>query len=350
MRINVAVPEAHVSKRILDGVLEGVTRLNEALIEEGSVPTWDEALSRGVLWKPEPPGDEHFDHAGKVVARMAGDCDDLAPYAAATMRATGEDPQARAVVKKTGPKRWHAVVQHGDGSIYDPSKDAGMGRPHPGVLGGALPLMGELAGVNGVGAYVNLPQLALRPVTKGGRIATWQARADIPWNYQFGKGPNDAALVSLHRSPVASQAIVGACMGAVRLGEESEMVDDDVLDRVAAIGDYCDGVPYEELVSRYGADHAEAASVVGVKFFKMIGRGLKKVAMPIIKKAVSFIPGVGPVASTALDVAESGVKAAMRAKERAKQKRSRIVTPTGPTMPGFTITQNGRIYNCEARR
>ena len=132
MRVNVAIPEAHVDAPVLNAALESVTRLNEEMLAQGEVPTFTDGLKEGIKWKPEPPGDEHFDHAATVLRRKWGDCDDLAPWQAASLRHTGEDPEARAIVRRSGPKRWHAIVRRGDGSIDDPSKAAGMGQ-HWGV-------------------------------------------------------------------------------------------------------------------------------------------------------------------------------------------------------------------------
>src|SRR5258706_3949910 len=175
MRINVAVPEAHVTAPVLDAALESVTRLNESLIQRGEVPTFTQGLHHGVKWKPEPPGQEHFDHAGVVMKRKWGDCDDLAPWQAATLRHSGEDPGAFAVAQRSGPKRWHAVVQRSDGSIDDPSKRAGMGMAVSGIIGAALPLMYGPSSVVG-GAYIVRPQIPMRPVPGPG-----QARPDLPW-------------------------------------------------------------------------------------------------------------------------------------------------------------------------
>ena len=105
MRIKVAVPEAHVSRPILDAALEATTRVNEAMIHAGELPLFDQ-VRNSIRWKPEPPGQEHFDHGGIVTGRGWGDCDDMAPFAAASMRATGEDPGAKAIVKRSGPNRW----------------------------------------------------------------------------------------------------------------------------------------------------------------------------------------------------------------------------------------------------
>jgi hypothetical protein len=332
MRINIAVPEKRVTAPVLDGALEAVTRLDEALIREGAVPPFREAVD-AVRWRPEPPGEEHFDHAGKVLARGHGDCDDLAPWHAASLRVTGEDPDAQAVVKKSGEKRWHAVVQRGDGTIEDPSREAGMGSHTVAIEGHGLPMMHRIERglVNGV--EVQRPQFSLRPIVERGIVVGFQSRIDLPWDIlSEGGGKLDAAMAALHRAPVASQAIVGACRGAVRLGEESEFVAPEVLERVEAVGHYIDGVPIEEIYEAYGPEHGLAAEQVGAAFFKMLGRGLKKIALPIASKVLQFIPGVGPVASTALDMGAKGIEAAVKAGKAAKKRR--LAATANITSPG----------------
>ena len=319
MRINVAVPEPHVSALILDAALEGVTRLDAEILRRGAVPTFREAVGK-VRWKPEPPGAEHFDHAGIVHGRGWGDCDDLAPWHAASLRVTGEDRGARAVVRRSGPHRWHCVVRRSDGSVDDPSLEAGMPAPgrRVGIHGAWVPVMAERVVVGG--SYVDTPHLALRPIQdRHGRPEAWQSRLDLPWHWQPGKGAADVAMVSLHRSPISDQSLVGACHGAIRLGEASGYASDYALDRVAAIRDACEGASWEELARMYGEDHADAAGhVVGSffgKIFKKISRAAKSVArtaLPVAKLVTPFVPGVGPVASMALKAATPALQRAIR--------------------------------------
>lgn len=338
MRINVAVPEAFVGPEVLDAALEGVTRLNEALLADGKVPLFEQAVDR-VRWKPEPPGDEHFDHAGVVLGRGWGDCDDLAPWHAASLRASGKDPGATAVVKRSGNKRWHAVVQRSDGRIDDPSAAAGMheyARAH-GIVGAGLPSMfpaeyhqhayhSHVQGHN-VGTFLMRPQLAMRPVRSPyGRIPeAWQARADIPWHWTPGDSKTDVAMVSLHASPVSSQSVVGACRGAVALGEAND-VDEDILDRIDCIADACEGVPWEDLADEYGPEHAMAAGALVSGFFGLdkVFKAVTKPLASVIKAPLSMasqIPGVSnvmrmaspllqqalPIASAALPFAFPGM-------------------------------------------
>jgi hypothetical protein len=335
MRVNVAIPEAHVSRPVLDAALEATTRLNEALIKSGEVPPFRKAVN-AVRWKPEPPGDEHFDHAKVVLGRGWGDCDDLAPWHAASLRATGEDRGAKAFVKKSGPTRWHAVVQRSDGSVDDPSREAGMGRTN-GVLGASLPLMMRpkaSAVVGEVGTYIARPQLALRPVRdKTGQVEAWQARADLPWHWVPGRSPADVAMVSLHASPVSSQAVAGACNGLIDIGEAND-VSDDVLDRAAAIRDMADGATWEEIADEYGEEHADAAGHIVGSFFSGITKKLKRIVPKPLrgfaKSAMPLFAGfAGPQAGILSAVAKGDPMGAFMASKGAQM-------PGGmPGMPGM---------------
>jgi len=317
VRVNVAIPEAHVSAPVLNAALEGVTRLNESLIKSRAVPTWDQSLASGVLWRPEPPGSEHFDHAGLVAKRGWGDCDDLAPYAAATLRVTGEDRGARAVVKRSGPKKWHAVVRRSDGSIDDPSLEAGM-RPgvRAGVFGATLPTMFDrVSGVDGC-SEMN-PHIALRPIHRSdGAPPGWQARVDLPWNWQPGNGPGDIAMAALSHDAVSDQALVGACLGAVRLGDACGYFSENHLERMDCIAAACDGVPWEELVGEFGEVHADAAGDVIEGFFGSImkkAKGLARHGLKLAPDLISFVPGVGPAASMAIRAVSPRLRAALKA-------------------------------------
>ena len=342
MRIAVAVPEPHVSAPVLNAALEGVTRLDEALIKEGTVPPFRTDVEN-VRWKPEPPGGEHFDHAAIVHGRGWGDCDDLAPWHAASLRVTGEDPGATAIVKKSGPKRWHCLVRRSDGSIDDPSIEAGMPAPGAvvGIRGAHLPTMFRPARSSVSGVYIPKPHLALRPIQdRHGRLEAWQSRADLPWHWQPGDSAADVAMVSLHKSPVSDQAIVGACHGAATLGIISGMADEDDIDRLDAIASACQGATWEDLADEYGEEHADAAARVLGSFFGNVFKKIKRAvthpektinwaiqhspavlaakgagevlkaakplmsqALPIAQAAAPFIPGIGPLASMALNMA-----------------------------------------------
>lgn len=339
MRIQVAVPEDHVKKPVLDAALEAVTRLNESMLRAGDTPTDLQLIRQGAKWKPEPPGQEHFDHGARIAARGDGDCDDWAPLRAARLRVTGEDPGAIAEVRKTGPKRWHATVTRSDGSEDDPSVDAGMPGPgNVGILGAWLPSM--RGGSHGVhGAFINTPQLALRPIADShGEIESWQARTDLPWHWRPRAGsatPADLAMVTLHRSPVSSQAICGAARGAFKLGLANGC-DPEQLKRLSALCELCEGAPWEDVAERYGAEHATAAgAIVGSFFgkaFKALGKVVKKVAAPIAKTALSFVPG-GNLASAALSMAAPALKKSVAKQQHAPpqlRQPQAIIRPLAP--------------------
>lgn len=317
MRINVAVPEAHITPEVLNAALEGVTRLNESLLHSGSVPTFRDAVQQ-VRWKPEPPGQEHFDHAAMVLRRGWGDCDDLAPWEAASLRATGADRGAKAVVKQVGPKRWHAVVRKSDGRIIDPSAAAGMPTSQPtAVVGGVLPTMFGRSSV--VGSYIEHPRLAVRPVfDRAGQHEAWEARADLPWHWHPGKSPLDIAMVSLHKSPIAAQAIAGAAIGMARLGAHDTPADQAALMRLQAISDVAGGMSHEELCGIYGDELAQHAEAVVGSIFGSIAKTVKKaahtvahVASPIIRN--KYVQMAAAATGQAFGIPAPATLAAMKA-------------------------------------
>jgi hypothetical protein len=304
------------------------------MLKSGEVPTFDQGLHHGVRWKPEPPGQEHFDHAGTVLGRRWGDCDDLAPWHAATLRHKGIDPGATAIAKRSGPNRWHAVVQRSDGSIDDPSRRAGMGQSVVGICGaGVLPFMPSSSSVVGsVGAYLLRPQIAMRPV-----YGAFQARADIPWRWRDHvmhdkPTPTDLAMTTLHTAPVASTAITGAIDGALELAEVCGAADPEHISRLECLGDAFDGASLHELAEIYGDVEAEHAHQIVGSFWS----ALKSVASPVAnlaRSAVKFVPGVGPVIDTGLSMAE---KAAAAAKGAGVVPGTAAMGPTGSR--GFNCT------------
>ena len=341
MRVNIAIPEAHVTKPVLDAALESVTRLNEQLLERGDTPTGHQLIEQGAQWRPEPPGQEHFDNGAILAQRGWGDCDDWAPLHAASLRKTKEDPGAKAEVVRSGPNMWHAIVKRSNGKIDDPSKAAGMGTNgyggHSGVHGACLPLMNAPGAVVG-GAYIVRPGVAVRPAPQG-----YQARVDLPWHWKEKLTdpltPTDYAMTALHTAPVAPMALVGALEGAIDLGVCGGFADPEHLVRLSAISDACQGCDFHELCRKYGEQHAQAAQQVVGSFFGNIAHALTspitsaahfiqhpslsnlthmatdpftsalRVAQPLAQMAqpfagmMRFIPGVGPVAASALDFA-----------------------------------------------
>lgn len=253
MRIRLAVPEAHVGPDVLDAALEAVTRTNESLISRGVVPDVDHAIAAGVVWRPEPPGDEHFDPATTVVARGWGDCDDLAPYAAATRRVKGEDPGAYARVIETNPGNYHAVVQRSDGSIEDPSAAAGMHNYRPSVSGAGL-----------FDFYRPPVQPQIHPGASKPHVSyklfghVHVARCDVPWQ-------GTHAQISGHGwGPTFEEAVTEAVNGACVVGSSSGIISPDHTARLMALNALlaqCDPHEVQAVLQAWGHPHASA--VVG---------------------------------------------------------------------------------------
>lgn len=217
MRIRLAVPDRYCDAGVIGAALEAVTRANEAMIADGAAPTSDELLRRGARWAPEPFTDgEHFDLASTIAKRGVGDCDDWAPAHAATLRASGVDPGARAIVRATRPGRWHAVVLRSDGSIEDPSRDAGMGRNRSSVAGAVCAPMSQA----GRAAIACLPH--------AGR---WWARADLPWE------GNRTHVVGVASDADPRRALTDAVRGACVVGVSSGVVGDDYAAMASAVHD-----------------------------------------------------------------------------------------------------------------
>jgi hypothetical protein len=201
VRVKVAVPDELLDASTIDSLLEATTRAGTRQILSGRAPDIRVALERGLKWKPEPFADgEHFDLPAVVAARGWGDCDDLGPWYAASLRASGEDPRARARAVRSGPNRWHAVTQTGDGAIYDPSRAAGMGRGRARVSGA------DVVGVHGRAAPVMAQSGDAAIALKRGN-GQWWSRCDLPW------GEGHLASISPGREP--ERALFNAVQGAL---------------------------------------------------------------------------------------------------------------------------------------
>ena len=335
MRIRLAVPDElddQDRKAALDAALESVVRSNTPMIRSGKVPTAASAIKSGkVEWRPEPPGDEHFDLPSTQLKRGWGDCDDLAPWHAASLRASGADPGARAIVKKSGPQRWHAIVQRSDGSIEDPSKHAGMGTNGHQVSGpGGQLVVGAYAPIQAPMAEDGRLCLCISPGKGPNDTAIWFARCDVPdrlepWNWS-----------SMAMSHTPAKALLHAITGCSRVAGADMYAEDQA--RLAAVNDLIQGAHPEEVADALHAlmgDAVDADAVVGEaaqsvgffgSLFKAVASPIKSAAKfaahPSLKNlanvalspltasakfaqpfagAVKFIPGIGPVATSALD-------------------------------------------------
>lgn len=334
MRIRLAVPDElddQDRKAALDAALESVTRSNTPMIRSGKIPPAAKVIKSGLVeWRPEPPGDEHFDLPSTMLKRGWGDCDDLAPYHAASLRASGADPGARAVVRKSGPQRWHAVVKRSDGSIEDPSKAAGMGTNGHQVSGpGGGPLvLGAYAPIQAPMAADGRMCLCISPGKGPNDTAIWFARCDVPdrlepWDWSSMAASHTPAKALLH-AVTGCRRVAGADMNyddAARLGALNDLIlgasPDEVAEALHAImGDVVDA----------DAVVGEAAQSVGFfgSLFKAVTSPIRSAAKfvqhPSLKNLAStftsplqdaahlaqpfvkFVPGIGPVATSAIDM------------------------------------------------
>lgn len=112
--VNLRVP---ASRAALEAATTGLVALNRFILSRTQLPALFDA---GVRYKAETSRPEHWRTADQIFGKGYGDCEDLAAWRAAELQLRGE--AARVVVYRTGPKRFHAVVRRGDGSIEDPSK------------------------------------------------------------------------------------------------------------------------------------------------------------------------------------------------------------------------------------
>lgn len=113
----------------LKPILEALTTVNFLFLKTHSVPP---LYYTGVRYQNEPAewASEHFDSVPVVFRRGWGDCDDLAPWRCAELRARGERASIRIQWKRLPEgKLFHIVVRRQDGTIEDPSAILGMGKP-----------------------------------------------------------------------------------------------------------------------------------------------------------------------------------------------------------------------------
>lgn len=220
MKIGLTVPSDTVSKRTLDAAVEAATEVAQAQIEAGKVPPLAQAIEQhGVRWSPEanPPGQESFDIPQTVLKRGWGDCDDLAPWWAAELRASNEDPDAFAEVYQSGPKRYHVVVRRGDGTVDDPSKWAGMGQPEA----SGIPMRKPLGRTSLVVGFQHAPRGLVRARLDAAPSVSGDAGASVECiGYDtldaLDRATRAAAILALWGAPEDVIARLAACASAIR--------------------------------------------------------------------------------------------------------------------------------------
>lgn len=306
MHLKIAVPDRHISAPILQSALETATRANEAILRaEKKVPSIARAIKDGVRWRPELPGTgESLDLAPVVLSRGWGDCDDLAPWLAAELRATGRDPGARAVAHRSGKGRWHAVVRTSSGEILDPSLWAGM-RSGRHALEGA-PVIDPLAD-SGRRA------LALIPQDPEGR--RWSARVDLPSRRHLhvcavasGDSPQTAliraAQSAAYSAPGESEALdavlSGLCGVAEGDGEQMGFLGDlvrtatGIVSAIPGIGPVAQQIARTVApVARAVAPAAQAVSPWVSTVSPAAGLGLQ--ALPLVQSILDALTRSGAV-------------------------------------------------------
>lgn len=110
---------------VIEAALEGLVRVNLVMMEAGLIPPFPHDVP-GLRYRLEGEGLEDWKHGANCILDGWGDCEDIAGWCTAGLRFTGEDPDARCVVMRTGPENLHCVTLLSDGRIWDPSLDLGM--------------------------------------------------------------------------------------------------------------------------------------------------------------------------------------------------------------------------------
>jgi hypothetical protein len=300
MDIRLAVPDElddQDRKAALDAALESVTRTAASQVRRGKVPPAAGEIKSGrVRWEPEPPGAEHFDLPSTVIGRGWGDCDDLAPWHAGSLRASGRDPGARAIVKKSGPKRWHAIVQRSDGSIEDPSAHAGMYS----VSGVDGVMLGAAAPITQAMSADGRMCLALCPTRDRRHPLVFFTRIDAPDRLE----PWDWSSMSADANPAHSIVKAIKTVRAVA-GDDMEPEDDA---RLAAVHDLVLGADPEEVGDALYELMGEEIDVEGcvrdaVHSVGWFGSDLLKAAISPVTSAINFAkhPSLSNLAHIATD-------------------------------------------------
>jgi hypothetical protein len=134
--VRVAIVAPARSRRSLQLLCELVHGLNVLYLR--AHPTTPRLYQSGVVYRREPRGcddtacrEERWCTIPVTLGQGWGDCDDLAPWRSAELEVRERVPARPRVVRVPSARgrRWHVVVEHGDGRLEDPSAALGMGEP-----------------------------------------------------------------------------------------------------------------------------------------------------------------------------------------------------------------------------
>jgi hypothetical protein len=218
--VKIGLTAENVSKPVLDAAVEAATAVTQAEYEQGNVPPMQAQIEQhGVRWAPEanPPGQESFDPPSVYLKRGTADCDDLAPAWAAELRFSGVDPDAKAEVYQSGPKRFHVVVRRGDGTVDDPSKWAGMGR----VEGSGVPMRAPIGHSRLVVGFQHAPRGLVRARLDAQPAVSGDVGASVECiGYDtldaLDRATRAAAILAFWGAPDDVLARILACQSAIR--------------------------------------------------------------------------------------------------------------------------------------
>lgn len=107
--------------RLLEAALSSIVETSRLEIRRGSIPP---LYKSGVVYRPEPAGQENWQSASETLRLGYGDCEDLVAWRVAELLEGGTDARARVLAIRPG--LWHVVVEYGDGWREDPSAVLGM--------------------------------------------------------------------------------------------------------------------------------------------------------------------------------------------------------------------------------
>lgn len=102
--------------------LEGLVGVDEVILRRN--PEMPHVYGAGVRYGLKGHNIWRYPH--EMIGDGWGDCEGLSCWRTAELRVSGADPDARVMVYRTGPRKWHAVVGRGDGWVEDPSIVCGM--------------------------------------------------------------------------------------------------------------------------------------------------------------------------------------------------------------------------------